>query len=423
LTSSLKITLNKLKSFLGLLVLIGILKLISFLSPLLVNKISLSPEDYGIFEYSFNLGQILIPLLSMGLSGGYAFYVLKHKQSQMKAAFHFHFVFLTIVALVIAIAYPRILNNIYFGAILISLSFSNQIFLSGIKKIEDKNYTSIFVENGLYVILLIIVLTATSIKSNFHFHLWFLALLIYNGLLATFYHLKHINIKKIKKEDFKKIYAFGAKVMVAGVIVFLLCNSTRVFTKFFLNETSVGIYSIVFRIGTASVLIYKTIYLLQYKNFYLSNYKYLDDIFLKIAFSVVFVNVIIFLFFPFVSTYFIKDAYIFGQINNRLIITIFSQIVLWVNFSLLEPIFQRENKVIHQIVIISVAVFSMFFSMWVMDKYFTLELIHICLINNLMISLSSVFAVLYLKRERVILKKTMVINSFFLSLNIINFFI
>ena len=423
MTSSLKITLNKLKSFLGLLVLIGILKLISFLSPLLVNKISLSPEDYGIFEYSFNLGQILIPLLSMGLSGGYAFYVLKHKQSQMKAAFHFHFVFLTIVALVIAIAYPRILNNIYFGAILISLSFSNQIFLSGIKKIEDKNYTSIFVENGLYVILLIIVLTATSIKSNFHFHLWFLALLIYNGLLATFYHLKHINIKKIKKEDFKKIYAFGAKVMVAGVIVFLLCNSTRVFTKFFLNETSVGIYSIVFRIGTASVLIYKTIYLLQYKNFYLSNYKYLDDIFLKIAFSVVFVNVIIFLFFPFVSTYFIKDAYIFGQINNRLIITIFSQIVLWVNFSLLEPIFQRENKVIHQIVIISVAVFSMFFSMWVMDKYFTLELIHICLINNLMISLSSVFAVLYLKRERVILKKTMVINSFFLSLNIINFFI
>ena len=423
MTSILKLTLNKFKSFLGLLVLIGILKLISFLSPLLVNNISLTPEEYGIFEYSFNLGQILIPLLSMGLSGGYAFYVLKHEQSQMKAAFHFHFVFLTIAALLIAIVYPKILNNIYYGAILISLSFSNQIFLSGIKKIEDKNYTSIFVENGLYVILLIIVLTATSIKSKFNFHLWFLALLIYNGFLAIFYHFKHIYIKEIKKEDFKKIYAFGAKVMVAGILVFLLCNSTRVFTKFFLNETSVGIYSIVFRIGTASVLIYKTIFLLQYKNFYLSNYKYLDDIFLIITFSVVFVNIIIFLFFPVVSTYFIKDAYIFGQINNRLIITVFSQIVLWVNFSLLEPIFQRENKVIHQIVIISVAVFSMIFSMWVMDKYFTLELIHICLINNLMISLSSVVAIFVLKRNNVILRKTLGISLFLLLINGINVFV
>lgn len=418
-----KQTFEKAKGFFILLFLIGVLKLISFVSPLLVNRVSSSVESFGVFEYSFNLGQILIPLLSMGLSGGYAFYVLKHKQSQMTAAFHFHFAFLTIVALLIVFFYPKILNSIYYGAALIALSFSNQIFISGIKKIEDKNYSSVLIESGLYLILFGIVLSVALFQSVFDFYVWFLALLIYNVLITLTYHYKHIRLAEIKKENFAKIYVFGAKIMVAGVLVFLLCNSTRVFTKFFLNETSVGIYSIVFRIGAASILIYKTIVILIYKNLFLSSYDFLDRTFAKIVLAVFVINVSLLLIFPHVSALFVKDTFLLQKMGDKLIFTIFMQIVLWVSFSLLEPIFQRENKVIHQIVIISVTVFSMIFSMWVMDKYFTLELIHICLINNLMISLSSVVAVFVLKRNNVILKKTLGINLFLLLINGINVFV
>lgn len=412
--------LEKTKGFFSLLLLIGILKLISFISPLLVNRVSSSVESFGVFEYSFNVGQILIPLLSMGLSGGYAFYVLKHKRNEMKASFHFHFVLLTLITSVVALVYPNILNNIYFGAILIALTFSNQIFIAGIKKIEDRNYSSVLIESGLYLVLLVLILSFVILHSTFNLHDWFLVLLMYNVVLSLFYHSKHIKYAEINKEYFKKIYTFGAKVMLAGLLVFLLCNSTRIFTNYFLNETYVGLYSIIFRIGAASVLIYKTVLILIYKELYLGDYKYLDRIFSYVTFAVIIINVTLFFLFPLVSPFLIRENVVYAQLDNKLILTVFSQIILWVNFSLLEPIFQRENKVTLQIGIISVSVFAMVFLMWIIDRYVTLELIHICLINNLMISLSSVVAVFVLRSNNVLLSKTLIINSILLIITIIS---
>lgn len=415
-----KLTSGKAKKFFSLLFLIGILKLISFITPLMVNSVSSSVESFGVFEYSFNVGQILIPLLSMGLSGGYAFYVLKNKEIKMKATFHFHFFFITTLALLIAVIYPNILNSNYYGAILIALTFSNQVFIAGIKRIENRNYSSVFIESGLYLVLLVLVLSFLTLHLTFNFHVWFLVLLIYNVVLTLFYHFKHIKFGKIKKEYFIKTYSFGAKVMLAGLLVFLLCNSTRVFTKFFLNETAVGLYSIIFRIGAASVLIYKTVIVLIYKELYVSDYKYLDRTFAKMIITALFVCIILFFGFPYYSMYIIKHQTLFQIIDYKIIFIIFLQAVLWGNFSLLEPIFQRENKVVQQIGIIAVAVSSMFFLMWVLHEYFILELIHICLINNLMISSAILFTMLYLKSEKVFLRRTLSLSILLLLITVIN---
>lgn len=403
-----------------LIILIGALKLVSFFSPLLLNKVSSSLEAFGVFEYSFNLGQILMPLLGMGLSGGYAFYVLKHRQNYMKTAFHFHFVLLTALALLSVFIYPKILDNIYYGACLIALSFANQVFISGLKKIEDKNYASVFVESGLYVILMATVLTFVLFEITFNFQLWFLSLLIYNCLLSVIYHRKHIKFKEIKKKHLIQMYLFGVMAMTAGMLVFLLCTSTRVFTSFFLNNIAVGHYSLIFRIGAASILIYKAVIILIYKNLYLSDFTFLDKMFIRIIIGVILVNILLFPLFPHISNLFIDKTDMPTQIDNRLILTIFLQIILWVNFSLLEPIFQRENILKQQIAMISMAVLVMFFSMWFIHSYSELELLDICLINNIMISITTVFALFYLKRKKIILKKTLTISIIMLLITITN---
>ena len=111
-----KISLKNVKFFLSLISFFSVLKFLVFVSPLLLNEI-VSLNLYGEFEYSFNLGQTIVGVFSMGLVSSYAYFTLTKDQKQKTPIIHMHFLVISLAVLLIALTNLSLLSNILFGSI------------------------------------------------------------------------------------------------------------------------------------------------------------------------------------------------------------------------------------------------------------------------------------------------------------------
>jgi hypothetical protein len=121
---------------------------------------------------------------------------------------------------------------------------------------------------------------------------------------------------------------------------------------------------------------------LIFKKLFISKHKDLDKIFSFLVLGIFFFNLFLFFFAPGLI-YHINPAfskYISG--DSKLFLLCFFQITFWINISLFESAFPRENKVKHFIVLLIFFAFLFITTLWIVNKagYLNLELILI--INN-----------------------------------------
>lgn len=394
------ITIAKVKPYIVIFIFVILFKGVAFIAPIGVNYTSKDISSYGLFEYALNLGQILLPLFNFGLSSSYAFFILKRQKFFIKPIYHIHFCVLIIVLLIIIAFSPNLLNNTVYISAVIGLTLSNQVFISGLLKIENRNISSVFVDTGSYILLLLIVVWYYFFQGAFSIQTWIIALLFYNIIMVAFFHLKRIySLDKLTITDYKKVYSYGLKVMCASLLVTLLCASTRFYSKIYLTDLQVGTYSSVFRISIASFLIFRTAMIIWYKDLYRLKTSILDKRFFYSSVIALLTNLFLFITIYYRSDIFYEFKIIPHGLNEKLILLVLIQITAWISFVVFEPIFHRSDNVLKFIKILLPFVLMMTVTFHTMNHFNKLTLINLCYINTLFVNSASLICIKFFKKE------------------------
>lgn len=386
----------------------AIFKSFAFFAPLGVQEVLGSDSLFGQFEYTFNLGQTLTGLFSVGLVGSYGYFVLKQKKDELKPIFHFHFVVLTVVLSSITLVFPSLLNDNYFGAIILGVAFADQILISGILKVEGRNNLSVIIDTGVYIVMGLMILFALGKVINFSQQLWHLLVLL--SLVATtiFYHLNHSkHIRSVNKTEILKVYKFGGLILIAAPLIVLLTSSTRLYIEYYLDFSDVGIYSFYFRIASLILIIYRVFGILLFRKFFIEEHNKLDTYYSLIIVGLFLVNCLIFLILPLIlSGRYDKWDETYSEHSGLFLLCLF-QITFWINAALFEPIFQRENKMNQFILLIIIVLITMFISFISLVPLNLLSINNIVIINSLSIFLFFIGQQLILRKGGIFYRKTM----------------
>lgn len=401
----------KLKKLFSLIFVFGILKTIVYFAPLGLNEVLESVSAFGEFEYSLNLGQTLMAFFSMGFAGAYAYFILKKKKDIYIPIFHLHFLILTFALIIISIVTPSLLNNIYFGAVIIGVAFSEQIFLSGVLKTKGLNNSSVIIDSGVYLVLAILIILSYLNWIKFSLPIWFISLLITLIMTSIVYHIPNLKgIKLLTITDYKTVYSYGILIVISGPLIYLLTNNTRLYIDYFTSIKDVGTYSFFFRITSFSLIFYRIIGILLFKKFFIDDIKSLDKKFALILQIVFIINLILYILIPLILT---NRYELFDQTypkNKVLFIICFFQVIFWINSALYEPIFQRENKMVVYIILLICSLLLFVSTLYLLNNFSYLDLNKIVWINTLFVLFLTVFQNLILRKAKLIFKKTLITN-------------
>ncbi|SDL80795.1 hypothetical protein SAMN04488034_1138 [Salinimicrobium catena] len=395
----------------------GFVKSLVYFAPLGVNEVVNSVNKFGIFEYSLNLGQTVAGVFSMGLAGAYAFFIFKQKRLELQPVFHLHFIIITLALFIAAVLFPGLLNNIYFGAILIGTAFAEQMFLSAVLKFSSRNKTAVIIDSSVYIVLSIVLVFSFFHIFTFSMEIWFSSILVFLLLLSLFYHWRHIKgVLKINRSEFHEIYKFGGLIVLAGPLLVLITSSTRLFIEHFSTLEKVGIYSFYFRLASFVLIFSRVIGILLLKRMFVSSHKVLDKYYS---------SAMTFLFLLSILIYWILPVLLqnnFPQFDNTyekysgLFLICFFQIVFWINTSLFEPILQRENQMKSFLVLLAGFLFLLFLG------FSLLELLNLITLENLVWMNTLIIFLLFFGQQFILWKNAIVYKKSLITQSIIGFF-
>tara|TARA_Y100000385_G_C13078332_1_gene632564 strand:+ start:273 stop:1490 length:1218 start_codon:yes stop_codon:yes gene_type:complete len=393
--------------------LIVILKALTFFSPLVINEIINNTKDYGQFEFTLNLGQTLMGIFSMGFAGSYAFFVLKNKRYDLKPIFHIQFIVLTFILLLLVILNPLLLDNVYFGAVIIGVAFADQILISSILKLSNKNHISVIIDTGIYILMAVIAVCAYFNIVAFSNILWHGSILCFLIAMSLIYHFRNISgFRKLKFSDISSIYKYGGLIVISSPLLVLLSANTRLFIKFFLDFDYIAIYSIFFRVATVILIIYRLITILLYRRIFMENHKKLDHYYSLIIIGLFIINFLIYLIAPLILDGYYYDFTEYYNINPNLFLLCLFQIIFWINTALFEPIIQRENQVKLLIVVVICCLSLFISSLFIFDFYYKLSIDSIISFNIFFIFLLFYGQQWILSKQNIFYKKTTIAHSF-----------
>lgn len=393
-------------------VVFGTFKVLAFLSPLGMSSIIDSVTVYGEFEYTINLGLILSSLVSAGLVGAYGFFILRSKLNDLKAIFHFHFLILTSVLIVTTLIFPELLSNNYFGGIILGVAFADQILVAAILKGSNKNILAVIVDTGVYIVMTILFFLVYFEIVQFTQGTWHLSILILIFLTAIIYHFPRIsNLKRLQFKDVILVYRFGGLILITGPLLVLVASSTRLFIEHFVNLSDVAKYSIIFRISGLSLIIFRLAGIILFRSLYQSDHKVLDQ-----RFSLLFTVLLIFNFGSFIILPRILDLYYlsFSNVllgNWKLFLLCQFQVTFWMNISLFESAFHRENQLKKFILLLIVSCGILVGLFFTLDLFDLLTLNTIVVLNSLIIFLVFYGQQFILKRINIEYPKTRKIHT------------
>lgn len=393
--------------FLGLV--FGSIKIISFLSPLFLKNLINSNILYGQFEYSLSLGQILASLICMGFSSTYAYFIVIQNKNALKPIFHLHFLIFISLCFVTAILYPKILDNLYFGAFVIAILLADQIFMSATLKLAERNNSSVLIDSLIYFNLAIILVLTKIEVINFNNKIWHQSILLLLIIIGVVYHLRNLDgIKNLKFKYFKELYGYAGLILISTPLLYMINSGTRIYIEWLLDFDKVGTYSYFFRIASFSLIFYRITTILLYKKIFTSEIKILDSYFQRLSIFLLSLNIVTYLFLKYGYSYlnFLPSL----DLNENIILLCLFQINFWVNTALLESIIQRENKVKHFILLLLTVNILMIGSYYFMKYYEILTISKIISWNVAAIFLVFLGQIYILKRTA-FFKKLLIIHS------------
>lgn len=410
----LKSQLNKSRLFnvinLGLVFIL--IKSLAYVAPLGLERALSSDQQYGNFEYILNLGQIFISIFSVGLLGSYGYHVLKENEINAKPIFHFHFFVLIFLLLLVTLICPTLLTYPYFGAIIIGLGFADQILISGILKVEDRNKFSVVIDTMLYILLGIYVVIIFLNILHFDQVIWHIIVLIYLSISAIFYHLPRVkSIAFVHKKLYIRVYKYGLLVSIVGPLIILNTNSTRIFIEYFLNIADVGTYSFYFRISSLVIILYRIAGILLFKSFFLSKYDALDKRYSLITGGLFIINVLLFFVGPYFLSVFFPKLSDINPSEVQLYLFCLFQVSFWIHTALFEPIFQRENMLIKFIVLLFFSVLTLVALFIFFNHFNWITLNNIVIVNCLIIFIMFYGQQFLFWRKKIFFPRTILVHS------------
>lgn len=397
---------RKISYFIYLISFFSFLKLLVFVSPIVLKEI-ISLKVYGEFEYTFNFGQTIVGVFSMGLVSSYAYFTLAKKQQNKRPIIHMHFLIISIVVSLIAISDLNLLSKPLFGSILIAIALANQQIASGHLKIKNHNFYSIIIDTGVYIILFVLVVLSYTKIIDFSLKIWFSILLVYILIFAVAFHLKNaVSVRLTKRKDFLEVYKYGILVFFSGPLLLLINTGTRIYIEYFFDLEIVGIYSYYFRISSIVLIFSRVIHVLLFKRFFQATHEVLDKQFALLTSVIFVVNILCFLF---VNT--LSDFSSNLDLDDKfLLIICFFQINFWISNSFLEPIIQRKNIVTNFIIVMIILVVIMLCLFVVLNYLNLLTLKSLIWINTLVIYLLFFGQQYILSKEGQLYKKSLFVH-------------
>ena len=379
---------NLIKRLISIFIVFGIFKSLAFIAPLGIHEILNSDDLYGKFEYSFNLGQALTGIFSMGLVGSYGYFVLKNHQKELIPLFHFHFLALTAILCLVTLCFPNLITNNYFGAAILGVAFADQIMISGILKINGYNKLSILVDTGVYIIMGILVIFILIGGFKYSEEVWYSSILFCLVGTSLLFHLKRAkDIKDISTENIIRVYKFGGLILIISPLLVLLTSSTRLYIEYYASFTEVGIYSFYFRLASFILIIYRVFGIMLFRKFFIENHKKLDNFYTLIISGLFAINIFLFFSLPIIlKGHYPKYEATFETHSDLFLLCMF-QITFWINISLFEPIFQRENKLLWFMILLFLSILILTGCFYIFNSFNLLSLNVIVVINSIVIYL------------------------------------
>ena len=319
---------------------------IVFLVPLFFADL-LTKNDFGILEYALaGVGMLLNAIINFGVPGAYPYFILKKKNTEIKAGFSLHPLWLSFYFIINQIIYFT--TDFYdigiYMAINISFIVANQLFYSIQLKSNEKIRKAVFLDAGLYILLGLFLLS---------FFLDLMSLTIKNISLGIFiYGLLYIvvalvNFIKVKKDEifskYKKIVRFSIHLLISSIFLFLLTVSGRVLAKNFFGYEEAGIYGFYYRLAAITVMIYQVASIRYFKELYTINLKKLDNYFSLFFIFIFIFSLTAYFISPYVIPYFSQYYVDTIKENNILFFIIFSQMTMWIGTALNSSIIDREG--------------------------------------------------------------------------------
>lgn len=404
---------SQIKGLIGLLVVFLILKSVAYFAPLLLIQI-ISPILYGEFEYSLNLGVILVGLFSFGLPSAYAYFVMKNKRTDLIPIFHLHFILLAFLLLISLLIYPSLLSNSVFGALIIGVAMSDQILVSNMLKANGRNIISVVVDTGIYLVLGVLVFLGLAEYISFTKELWFLSILITHLLFVIIVHARGIQkIKEISKASIIELYSFGLLILITAPLLTLITNSTRIYIEYFNDISEVGFYSFYFRLAAILLVIYRVLYILLFRKLFLENHVKLDLYFTIIIglLGIASLGLVLVLNSP-LSTYIVSSDSPYYPYYH-LLPMMFFQVIFWINASFFEAILIREKQVKQFILLLVIILTVLLSTFQLISVYWELSLKLIVIINTWAIFILFLGQQYILIRKKIYYKKTIILHLVF----------
>ena len=400
------------KSLLKLLIVFIFFKVLTFLSPILVNEIIDSVTEYGEFELSLNLAQALTGVFAMGFPAAYAYFVITLKRKNVKSIFHLHFLILSSILCLVSLLIPSLLSNIYFGSFILGTALANQIFLSSVLKLNNQNIIAVILDSGVFIILSVLVILDYLNIINFTLNLFFVA----NLMLLFFtliYHLKNIKgFEYININVVKEIYAYGILVVISAPILVLITASSRLYIGYFLSIEDVSIYSIFIRITSVIFILSRVFAIMLYRKMFAETHEKLDKIYSTILVIYLIVVTIIYLLLPNVlfGRYEVFTNYYIQ--NSSLFLLCLFQVTFWINTSLFEPIIVRENKILQFILLLVIVFVLMISCLFLINQQGKLSLNSLVIVNTFAIFFLFCGQIQIIKRQIIFYKRTFFVHLF-----------
>ena len=254
----------------------------------------LSANDFGVMEYALaGLGFVVNAIISLGVPGGYPFFILKQKEKTIINGFLLHPLWLLLLFIINqGCFYIFDFKLEYYMALNVSYIIANQVFYSTQLKSHENPSKAIFLDSGVYLVLALLIVSNQFAWLTLSLETISFFIVCYAGIFGFTAIYKFIKGNKANiTVHYKTIINYSINVMLGTFLIFLITSSGRILAEYFFSFNEVAIYGFYFRLSAIVVMVYQMINIIYFKKIYT-----LDPTILDKYYSLFFLE---YLFYPF----------------------------------------------------------------------------------------------------------------------------
>ena len=323
----------------------GFSKGITFLAPIILADI-LVKEDFGILEYTLaGVGMLVNSIIDLGASGGYPYFVLKKKDKETARGFVLHGVWLNLFFLIIQLVFfLKLISFELHLAFTMSYIIANQLFYASKLKTYDKINSSVVVNSGIYLVLFIFIIAASTKVLEVNVQTIARGIFGYAGLIFIFNTVQFFKADKTSLiKAYTKILKVSIHIMISAILLFAMSVSGRILVEYFFDFNTVAVYGFYFRLAAISVLIYQVVAIMYFTKIYASAPKILDRYFSYFFLLLLVLSFIVDLAIPYIAPHFSEFYLQTYETNNVLFKILIFQMLMWIATALNSNIIDREK--------------------------------------------------------------------------------